>query len=445
METRETLEAALAASWDRDTLTVYADHLQAEGDPRGELIALDLQIEAAGNNVELSRRRTSLLYAWLGGLVPVDNVHGSWVGDSMKFGFVEDLVFDGREPNALARLEQVIESPAGDYVRGMTMRGSAEDLERALAVVARREHGWLAKLSIGATYQSALIAPGIAREAFHAMPRLRTLELRGSPAFAPFSHPSIKRLVIENRAVYVALGDDASFSDLVELEVSLGGSTAIYDEYDEEYYEEEPPPEQTPLPRIAFPSLRRLVLAGTADYDFLRALDARAHVTSLRIPVLRSASERDDLQAAIRDMAALETIEIAHGSYYDPPDIPEINLVRAERWAWPAQELAQGRGLRIYMPLAKYGDTVALIDAVYVMEQSYETLEQHARDAWSQLWRFVAELGKTAQPFPARVLADAVDAFPGLMQNGWRELREELSARRPLAADVTVKIERCTI
>ena len=444
METRETLEAALAASWDRDTLTVYADHLQAEGDPRGELIALDLQIELTGNNVELSKRRTSLLYAWLGALVPLDNVHGSWVGDSMKFGFVEDLVFDSREPNALARIEQVLASPAGDYVRGMTMRGSAPDLEAAFAVIARREHTWLAKLAVGAIYQSGTIAPAIAREAFHAMPRLHALELRGQPAFAPFSHPSIKRLVIESRAVYAALGDGASFDDLVELDVTLG-TTTVYDDYEGEYLEEEPPAE-TPLPRIAFPSLRRLVLGGVgASYDFLRSLDARAHLTSLRIPMLRSASELADLKAAIHDMAALETIEIAQGTYYDPPDIPGIELVRAETWAWPTQELAQGRGLRIFMPLAKYGDTVAVLDAVYIMETSFESLPKPTRDAWSQLWRFVAGLGKTAQAFPARVLADAVDAFPGLMQNGWRELREELSARRPLAAGAMVTIERCTI
>jgi len=40
---------------------------------------------------------------------------------------------------------------------------------------------------------------------------------------------------------------------------------------------------------------------------------------------------------------------------------------------------------------------------------------------------------------------NAVEAFPGLMQNGWRELREELSARRPLAGDAMVKIERCKV
>jgi hypothetical protein len=106
---------------------------------------------------------------------------------------------------------------------------------------------------------------------------------------------------------------------------------------------------------------------------------------------------------------------------------------------------ATGQGLRIYQPLAKYGDTVAILDAIWVMESSYETLPPAARTAWSQLWRFVSALKTEPGAFPARVLAEAVDAFPAMMQNGWRELREELSARRPLAAETMVKIERCVL
>ena len=448
METRETLEAALAAQWDRDTLAVYADHLQAEGDPRGELIALDLQIEAHGNNVELSKRRTSLLYAWLGALVPVDNVHASWAGDSLKFGFVDDFVFDSREANALARLEQLLASPAGPYVRGLTMRGDAPALEEALTAVARLEHAWLVRFAIGAIYEPATIAAKVASDAFRAMPRLETLELRTHPVFAPFSHPSIKRLVIKSRDVYAALGEGASFEDVVELDVVVAQAMG-YDEYDGEYVEEQP--EAAALPKVSFPSLRRLDLASNgitnidAAYELLRTIDARAHVTHVKIPQLRNDADRDDLLAAIRDMPALETIEVAHGSYYDPPDLPSVAFVRAETWQWPTQERAEGRGLRIYMPLAKYGDTVTLIDAVHVMETSYESLPPPARAAWSQLWRFVATLAKEPGAFSARVLAEAVDAFPSLMENGWRELREELSARRPLAADAMVKIERVRI
>jgi uncharacterized protein (TIGR02996 family) len=40
---RSDLEAMLRASPDDDTLMIYADALIAEGDPRGELIALELR------------------------------------------------------------------------------------------------------------------------------------------------------------------------------------------------------------------------------------------------------------------------------------------------------------------------------------------------------------------------------------------------------------------
>jgi hypothetical protein len=447
VETRETLEAALLSSWDRDTLTVYADHLQAEGDPRGELIALDLQIEATGNNVLLSKRRTSLVFAWLGSLVPVDDVHASWVGDSLRFGFVEDLHFSGARANAVARLEQAFESTAGPYVRALSMIGTADELSAALAVVARYEHRWLTKLTITG-FHHAPVAPQIAADAFQAMPNLATLELHRPAAFANLSHPGIRRLVIEGRETYVALGDDAAFAAVEALVLDLGPQP--YDEYGGEVYYPDPPDEAAPvpaLPRVAFPVLRRLEIGGAfADaLVFLRSFDARAQVQILRIAHLRSATERNDLIGAIRDMRALETIEIAQGSYYDAPDIPNLQLVRADVWPWPMQEAAGGAGLRIFMPNAKYGDTVAILDAVFVLEQAYEALPLVARTAWSALWRAIAPLEKESIELSARVLADAVESIPSLMQNGWRELREELSSRRPLAADATVKIERCLL
>ena len=453
METRAKLETALAAVWDRDTLAVYADHLQAEGDPRGELIALDLEIEAHGNTVELSKRRTSLLYVWLGALVPVDNVHAAWVGDSLRFGFVEDLRFDGTEPNALARFEQVLASPAGPYVRGLTMAGSVRELEAALAGVARGTHRWLTRLAIGRTpiygadTSRQAVDAAVARAAFDAMPRLATLELRAPAALGALAHSTIEQLVVRGADVYAALGAGASFDAVAELVVDLAAMTSPYgyDDYpiDEEFDVEAP--ELPELPAIAFPSLRRLDLAANRDVDsayrFLRSLDARAHVTHLRIPQLRNAADRDALIAAIRDMRALEVVEVAHGHYYDPPELPNVRLVRAERWRWPTQELARGRGLRLYQPLAKYGEVVAVLDAVLEMERAYEALPAPARAAWSQFWTAVD--GAASVEFPARILADALDACPELMTNGWRELREELAARRPFAVDAVLKIERC--
>src|SRR5438552_7266092 len=53
VETLDELEATLRARWDRETLAVYGDHLMSAGDPRGELVALDLRIDDEGATAEL--------------------------------------------------------------------------------------------------------------------------------------------------------------------------------------------------------------------------------------------------------------------------------------------------------------------------------------------------------------------------------------------------------
>lgn len=449
METRETLEAALAAAWDTDTLAVYADHLQAEGDVRGELIALDLEIAAHGSSSELAKRRTSLLYAWLGALVPVDNVHASWVGDSLRFGFVEELVFRGDEPNALARLAQVLASPAGPYVRGLMLTGTPDELAAALRAIATRTHPFLARLALRAAHAGPIAADAVTA-ALAAMPRLAELELHRG-AVAAVSNPAIRRLVLYGRDSYVALGEGAAFPAVTDLAIDLATAEA-WDPDDaflaEDDLDAEPAPrDEIPLPRVAFPALVRLDLGAGTELDpalrFLRELDARTHVEHLVIPALRSAGERAELAAALRDLPALATIELAHGSYYDPPDLPAVRFTGAAPWPWPTPDRARGRGVLVYQPRAKFGDPVALGTAVLVMERVFEALPRPARAAWTRLWTAIATLAPAGAAFPAHVLAEAVDAVPELMQDGWRELREELAARRPLADDAIVKLEPC--
>lgn len=62
----EALESALQARWDDATAAVYADALIARGDPRGELIAIDLHIARHGRSEPLVQRRRAVVTAWLG-------------------------------------------------------------------------------------------------------------------------------------------------------------------------------------------------------------------------------------------------------------------------------------------------------------------------------------------------------------------------------------------
>ncbi len=61
--TRDELEAGLLANWDPAQLAVYGDFLQSEGDPRGELIAIDF---AGGLTPERDVRRSEPLTALVG-------------------------------------------------------------------------------------------------------------------------------------------------------------------------------------------------------------------------------------------------------------------------------------------------------------------------------------------------------------------------------------------
>jgi hypothetical protein len=78
------VEAALAASWDREHRAVYGDALAASGDPRGELIAIDLHVETHGPSEELTARKQALIEAWLGAELAARMANGT-----IKPGFIE--------------------------------------------------------------------------------------------------------------------------------------------------------------------------------------------------------------------------------------------------------------------------------------------------------------------------------------------------------------------
>ena len=87
MTARGDLEEALAACWNLDDLTVYADLLLAEGDPRGELIALDLAPQP--DDADWHARRAAVLAKWLGSSL------AARVRNLVSFGFIHELD-DGR-------------------------------------------------------------------------------------------------------------------------------------------------------------------------------------------------------------------------------------------------------------------------------------------------------------------------------------------------------------
>jgi hypothetical protein len=135
---RDDLERARRATWSTAELVVYADHLQALGDPRGELIALDL---APRDERPWRERRRAVLAAWLGPELAAS------AGRLVQHGVIHELR-DGHHP------PELLDSPLGDVVRGFSTscdhRGgrSPGAVIAALERLAARPRPWLTRLAI---------------------------------------------------------------------------------------------------------------------------------------------------------------------------------------------------------------------------------------------------------------------------------------------------------
>ncbi len=169
-------------AFDFDDLEVYADHLQAEGDPRGELVSLDLQPQPTDRAWWIHRRKAA--EAWLGSAHPFAKL--------VQHGFIHELR-DGATPRAL------LDGPLGDVVRGYTTWGHARVLD-SIRQLAARPRPWLVRLAIA--YWSKRRLSNADRDALiAATPNLEELVLVGDPLFAAFPHSNVRKLVIEDRTL----------------------------------------------------------------------------------------------------------------------------------------------------------------------------------------------------------------------------------------------------
>lgn len=177
------LEAALRANWDRSTLAVYADELQQRGELRGELIIIDLEIEARGPLAELVARRTQLLTAWLATLPPGKVVHG----------FL-DVDATGADP--LDQLERALASPGAPFIRTIAVAGPCEVHRAAVAAIAREPRSQLVRLVL--RQWQAASAPTIDEAAWASLcaatPNLLALEFDGHSVGGDVVHPNVQHL-----------------------------------------------------------------------------------------------------------------------------------------------------------------------------------------------------------------------------------------------------------
>ena len=430
VESRDQLELALRATFSRDDLAVYADLLLAEGDPRGELIALDLDPQPSAAWHE---RRRTVMRGWLGERLVGPALH------RVKLGFLETT----EDLDGLALLA----SPAGAFVRSFTARGETRTVRTAIAKLVAAPRPWLAKLAIHMHATTEGLGAALVDELVAGTPALRELELSGSHVVASFTHPSVRTLRVSGAHAldWGKPPPGVEELDLAFLPVDADGIL--------------PPQWAHFLQNARLDALVRLdlsrneggaraphLLGGTLDaLDVLLSSSVLARLTHLVLPSMDTTLK---LRRALEAMPALVHLRVAR--LYAPivdelrACAPFIELPPV--WPWPPRDTIDPRDrLTVAVP----GEQTRVVDlagiAVY-LEQAWATMAPGPQDAWRELWGFVAELAVDAtEPFPFAVLDLALSTCPDDFEDvaRWADLRFALlAARRHMEADAMVHFGR---
>ncbi|MFY1825068.1 hypothetical protein ACN47A_04085 [Myxococcus fulvus] len=193
------LDHALVTTWSLDTLAVQADVLQQRGDPRGELMALDLNPKPEDRGWR--RRRQEVLGTWLG--APL----AALAGPLVQHGFIHALRDDRFHPPGL------LDSPLGTFVRQYTVRGD----EQALARLASRPRPWLVQLTFIPSGPTVRVSDTVRDALIATTPHLQELHLLGSrPPFDAIAHPAVRRVYVGQGRIPVS-GSTLTVPDGVEV------------------------------------------------------------------------------------------------------------------------------------------------------------------------------------------------------------------------------------
>jgi len=206
------LEAAVRAAWDREAIAVYADHLQAMGDPRGELVAIDLRIDEVGANAGMLERRAELIEQWLG-----DDI----LPGSVRYGFV-DADATGAGPES--QLAIVLRGPGSQFVRSVALAGTIDENRAALELLAAELRPWLTELVIRQWNETTALTLGNeeTKKLFARLPALTALELEGRRILGNVAHPRVRALKITGYDALASLADPMKvWSQLASLDFAF--------------------------------------------------------------------------------------------------------------------------------------------------------------------------------------------------------------------------------
>ncbi|QSQ16321.1 TIGR02996 domain-containing protein [Myxococcus landrumensis] len=274
------LEAAIVQAPDAvDTYLVYGDWLQAQGDPRGELIALHHARTEASEFIHKHQRQ--LLGDELAGALQSRALELDW-----ELGFIRAARVSPHSPIAEARVRQLVREllrhPSGRFLRELSVGGISDvGMVSSYEAVTRlivREGGSRTLQTLAYHVKQAnedetycAIRLRDVSALYAVLPRLRSLDLRGIHArLGDIDLPELREFTLQTWDLSRSGCDSllkAKWPKLERMEVWLGGDStdAMRSVTD-----------LTPLlDGASLPSLRRLGLRNTRwTDDLVRALHA---------------------------------------------------------------------------------------------------------------------------------------------------------------------------
>ncbi|MGE0547126.1 MAG: hypothetical protein AB7O24_01590 [Kofleriaceae bacterium] len=419
---RAQLEATVRASWNRDDLAVYADHLQSEGDVRGELIALDLSApddRKAPAADEWRERRQDLIAAWVGGPLVSEVERSLWCG------FFDKL--DERTSSAF------LASPAGDYVRAFNLD---EDplADAALHALVSRPRPWLTRLTLRA-WRGMALSEELLERVVVATPNLVELELNGRLTLAGFEHPSVERLRIVDLALDTLGPEGLRCPSVTELAIIVppGAQAGWY--------------RRTLITAERFPALRTLDLSRnrnalwgdrvTPALAMLGHQPIGAQIEQLHAPALASQEDVGLLDRALEAMPRISAVTVAQ-TYGRPAVGGELTkrwpmVVIPVAFPWP-EELAYGMNLAVDLQDGTGGGyAVSWPMLREYLEASFHGFTDAQRTAWTriceQLNHYIDDRGREPPMVDLDTVVSAVESCTGLASSrcpGWSELRNAI-------------------
>jgi hypothetical protein len=357
----------------RASMMVYADALQAGGDVRGDLIALDLSDAPAVKQLR-GLDREALERQWLGALASHPNV-------AIRFGLVALTIHD----NSDALLRSLVHGPDARYIHSINIIGTRRFIARWTEELAQRHLPWLGQLSLTASDAPLLafaIDRALADELAIAAPRLHSLALDGDRLVADIEHPLLTSLEIDGFAALGSWHDGAVLPNVVGLDLALDATNH---------------PSAPTFHHIAcakFPRLRNLDLARNAPslrtkqlaplFETSPIVSALHHV---RLPPILDSLDARVAQQALDRMPALQSCAVVDW-YGEPPELlhPSATFAIPPAKPWiPRTDLERSTQLRIEIGADAY--LLGLLELCHVMENRFSRLAAEARAVWSQIWR----------------------------------------------------------